>query len=891
MEVDSTVKRSASSGETRSGLSLHDDQLEIVTVAIEGFRTYWATFLNQVGGDGDDKTWISLFPAVLSVFLLALQAAGLEDIQSATPEDSILHTFSDVERGECKDLVIKALNDGDSTSLIEYLGPRVRRCDTSQSGLAKDENLTSRQLPPQEYVGSSQSLLLDTLDRYSSRGFRPYHLSMTILQSSGCGKSRLVDKSAEERFAFPLNTGEPLQNSLETYPLADQDVREFFLPQATDTNESLYIKYTSFLIQMFRCATPIVRSFKLMAHSEIAKRWHKYLAQGQNFLETGLNRREFYRDVISQAEDLIASVSRPNIHSIAGVAPVEPPFPNLQAQLADAIKCLELVLYPDPKGPPSERDDLDRCSFFLYIDGARSLTEEPETGSNARNQSAHDAFTHVLSWVNNLPFFTLFLSTSVKLRSSAATTMAPHPSTRVSGKTELLPEYTVLPFDIFSRGHWQRAGHERGDPSPPITLKMVCSSGTMVCFGRPLWYSMYDNGKESTESIFAFAMKKLGAGGIRAGRNEDKTRDGTDTSAMLASLDIRLQLSFDLARHAARSKISTLVESYMRVVYAVPLHREFIYSGYPSEPVLVEAAARLLNQGGGSDSGSFLPPIAFKGPNILKAGYREGILDCGEHAEAVGRLLVTIAHDAAIMCHNPSYGFDPVFHKPVKVLDFLRCLFHPSYHQIIFSALPVVAGEGAMSLERAYENAYISFSHFVQAGDSKVVRVEYLSKLLLRGGALNCYVERSSIDLSFVIPVFFGGLEQPIDRGKTSALQVQIRNHKNRLPEDEYYSVNPQITKPDLDVAVLSLILEFGAQTSLVGVQSYPHRRAPSGERLPDEHHYLIVAHGCSSATYSVIPAELDKKYASLLRHSACWISSPGRSIFARPCTETTFLG
>ncbi|KAF8324982.1 uncharacterized protein EI90DRAFT_3073967, partial [Cantharellus anzutake] len=323
--------------------------------------------------------------------------------------------------------------------------------------------------------------------------------------------------------------------------------------------------------------------------------------------------------------------------------------------------------------------------------------------------------------------------------------MAPHPSTRVSEKTELLPEYTVLPFDIFSRGHWQRAGHER-DLSPPITVKMVCSSGTMVCFGRPL------------SSVFAFAMKNLdpfGAGGIRAGRNEDKARDGTDTSAMLASLDIRFQLSFDLARHAARSKISTLVESYMRVVYAVPLHREFIYSGYPSEPILVEAAARLLNQGGRSDSGSCLPPIASKGPNILKAGYREGILDCGEHAEAVGRLLVTIAHDAAMMCHNPSYGFDPVFHKPVKVLDFL------------------------LSLERAYENAYISFSHFVQVGDSQVVRVEYLSKLLLRGAALNCYVERSSIDLGFVIPVFFGGLEQPIDRGKTSALQVQIRNHKN----------------------------------------------------------------------------------------------------------------
>ncbi|KAF8335966.1 uncharacterized protein EI90DRAFT_3047708 [Cantharellus anzutake] len=854
MEVDSIARRSAL---LRPSPDLRNNQLETATVNMESFRS---TFRNNTRWGGDDQSWTPLLRTLLSVLLLALSAAGFEDVQSPERADSIVDSFSDTERRECKDVAMKVLNDGDWPLLIKHLGPRIRRDggrEASPSGMAKNENptdWTTFQSFAREYVGSHHSLLLGTLDGYCSRNIRPYNRSITIIQSSGCGKSRLMDKVAEERFAFPLNIGESLQKSVETYPPADEDVRKFLLPQVTDTNDSLHVKYACFLIQMFHTARPIVRSFRLKAHSRIAKRWRAYLAEGQSFREMGPNRKKFYGDVINRAMDLMRSVS-PEAGGVSRTSSVGARFPTLQAQLADAIKLLELALYPGPGTPPSKKDDWDHCAFFLYIDGAHNLVEELGPGSGLRDRSAYHAFGRVLSRVNHLPFFTLFLSTNAESR-PLAPKVAVHPSARDWEKEEL-PPYTLLPFDIFSAG--QCAALDRGDSL--ITLAAACSSGNLVRFGRPLWYSMYENLQETTENIFTFAVKKLNPMGDKGFRSQckDETSNETDASAMLASLDIRIHLSFDVAREAARSKISTLVQTYMRIIYAVSEHHEFIYSGYPSEPVLAEAAARLLNREGPIGSGAPLPPIAFKGPDILKAAYGEGILNRGERGETVGRLLMTIAHDAVIMRDNPLYEFEPVYHVPIKVLDFLQCLFHKSHHQAIFHALPVAAQEGAKTLQSAYENAYISFSHFAQLGDSKATRVEYLSKILLRGAAVNCDAQQSPVD--FVIPILLGGPEQPINRKVTSALQVLINNRKYIPPGDAL--VNPRVTSPDPDVPVLSLILELGTQASFVDVRSC---ETQSDHRSPDDNHYLIVARGCSSETYSVIPPEYDTKYSYLLR-------------------------
>jgi hypothetical protein len=62
-----------------------------------------------------------------------------------------------------------------------------------------------------EYAAPFPDILLTTMDLYTPRkGVTYYNRSLSIVQSSGMGKSRLVDHSARSRFTFPFNLHEPL---------------------------------------------------------------------------------------------------------------------------------------------------------------------------------------------------------------------------------------------------------------------------------------------------------------------------------------------------------------------------------------------------------------------------------------------------------------------------------------------------------------------------------------------------------------------------------------------------------------------------------------------------------------------------------------------------------
>jgi len=63
------------------------------------------------------------------------------------------------------------------------------------------------------YAAPFPDILLKTMDRYTPRRtveHKYYNRSFSMVQSSGMGKSRLVDHSARSRFTFPFNLHEPL---------------------------------------------------------------------------------------------------------------------------------------------------------------------------------------------------------------------------------------------------------------------------------------------------------------------------------------------------------------------------------------------------------------------------------------------------------------------------------------------------------------------------------------------------------------------------------------------------------------------------------------------------------------------------------------------------------
>ena len=114
-----------------------------------------------------------------------------------------------------------------------------------------------------------------------------------------------------------------------------------------------------------------------------------------------------------------------------------------------------------------------------------------------------------------------------------------------------------------------------------------------------------------------------------------KTYFDKDGDSQLACLGIHIGLDFDVSHETGQDKELELAQSYMRIVFAAPEHHDFIHSGTPSEPILAEAAAQLLNE----------LKVELVTPDVLRNAFQKGFLAQGEWEEVVGRLLWTLAHD------------------------------------------------------------------------------------------------------------------------------------------------------------------------------------------------------------------------------------------------------
>ena len=216
----------------------------------------------------------------------------------------------------------------------------------------------------------------------------------------------------------------------------------------------------------------------------------------------------------------------------------------------------------------------------------------------------------------------------------------------------------------------------------------------------------------------------------------------------------------------------------------------------------------------------------------------------------VARLLWTLAHDKVA---QKEASYDKVkFHKPIRVLDFLRSLFHEGYWDVIRDARPVGDPSGP-TLSEAFERAYINFSHFMDAVDGSF-DFEKVYWLLLRGAALSCERNQQSID--FLAPILFGSPDSTsLSRSSTSVLQAQVKN-RDKL---ERVFVDPTLVKSDHPV--LSIVHELGWPED--SIECTPPIKGG------DEFHrryYQIVSYGCSSDTFGVIPSTMNDVYPMLLR-------------------------
>ncbi|KIJ14749.1 hypothetical protein PAXINDRAFT_12577 [Paxillus involutus ATCC 200175] len=418
-------------------------------------------------------------------------------------------------------------------------------------------------------------------------------------------------------------------------------------------------------------------------------------------------RVSFYEDVIRRAQVWSSAASEPLPKNSA---PLQNDTKGLSDTLTysceDFVKCLQTQYQLDD---PSV--DLPPVACILTFDEAQELAEEPKS---PKNRSGFHNLGSVLKSISSYAVFSVFLSTNSNLW-AIAPPIHSHPSLhKVPHPAQLHPPITELPFDLFARGLYTKLCQ-----SNECSLSATCTVPVMACFGRTMWYSLHD---QRQTSVINLAKAKL------------NPKKDEDEGAHLACLGIRIGLDFDASRETGRRKELQLVESHMRIVFAVPEHHEFMRTGTPSEPILAEAAAQLLNQ-----SRSSLENLA---PKVLCQAFEHGFLARGERGEMVGCLLWTLAHDKVL--RGPQVGAVH-FHRPISVIEFLRSLFHENHWPTILNARPVGNQEGP-PLSDAFKEAYIHFSHFMDAGQHHVIKLQQVYRLLLRGAALNCRRNQPGID-------------------------------------------------------------------------------------------------------------------------------------------------
>ncbi|KAI0750683.1 hypothetical protein C8Q80DRAFT_1153427 [Daedaleopsis nitida] len=432
----------------------------------------------------------------------------------------------------------------------------------------------------------------------------------------------------------------------------------------------------------------------------------------------------------------------------------------------------------------------------------------------------------------------------------------------------------------------------------------------MACFGRPLWRSLlwphpgnllttFDHDGtgamlahvKSTPTLDSQCRGVLDVACAKLLREKDLSRDyaGYSNAARSAVLDPSRAQQHEL----------NLVASHMRTVYSVPKGRESVRSGYPSEPILAVAAARLLT------------------------GWDRAAKETGGHSEiggAVGRLLLLIARDRA----EPLKPDDETkadarysrYARPVSVISFIKALFPKDIADRILQSvpdnlvpdnLPPAANGVPVTFAMAFENAVINFTHFAKWADMSAINQCTALACYIRGMAPICRNNGPLADA--FLPICIDPTKPLTPENMTGIIvQFKLRAAAGSLTayaiSQEKLGLFPKVDPSASDLrAYITLIMELGVTDSLPLLARMPtdynsktakqERKqikeqredktsnqaavnTPSKIVLPqpskrgrprhDHPRYSIYVYGCSPTVYAIIDPSERTLYRATIR-------------------------
>eukprot|EP00291_Cryptomonas_curvata_P000836 CAMPEP_0172186056 /NCGR_PEP_ID=MMETSP1050-20130122/20526_1 /TAXON_ID=233186 /ORGANISM="Cryptomonas curvata, Strain CCAP979/52" /LENGTH=444 /DNA_ID=CAMNT_0012860137 /DNA_START=276 /DNA_END=1610 /DNA_ORIENTATION=- len=244
-----------------------------------------------------------------------------------------------------------------------------------------------------------------------------------------------------------------------------------------------------------------------------------------------------------------------------------------------------------------------------------------------------------------------------------------------------------------------------------------------------------------------------------------------------------------------------LVAQHMRVLYHISASRDAVFTGYFSEPVLVQAAGQLTNVDALDDSPArwtvFLRSLLKSLKNVqVNAGFR---------GELVARILLMLAWDRCCLIDLAPKArlSSAVYLKPVQLTKFLHSLL-------------CLSDEVQMQLETKFNNdqsrAWVRCSHFVKI--DYVPNDAQLLELFRRGAAVVTKELQTGSDL--LIPIIFCIDESvEVTADMVSCIFVQVKNRKDKdpgYPQTATVLQTPKATGVTISEVrpYLSLYMSFG---------------------------------------------------------------------------------
>ncbi|ETW79075.1 hypothetical protein HETIRDRAFT_478431 [Heterobasidion irregulare TC 32-1] len=477
-----------------------------------------------------------------------------------------------------------------------------------------------------------------------------------------------------------------------------------------------------------------------------------------------------------------------------------------------------------------------------------------------------------------MPFFAIFLSTASHISSFARPTGNVSSSRFVYIESEN-PRAPVneTPFDIapnFDVG------------SRDLGVRDVSQVSFMANFGRPLWWAMLHGSSRFDElGALGFDLLDLARRKLIGDRDPNETAL-PNTIAALAVVDVRLCLDHDSCRAQTRDVLDEMTRKHMRILYSMPQHREYYQSGYPSEPILAEAAAMQLDHWRNQTNRTVLI-------DTLLSFVQNTHLNVGDRAEVVGRALLTEAYDRAIIAEHPALS-EARFSQGCLLTSFIRELLTEEAALAVLESQPDNVPDGA-TFGNAFKDARVRFTHFTKLDDEESLITAMLFVAFIRGMAFVASSDEAFIDV--VIPVSLR--DEKLGESVMTGILIQFKRwgHARTAAKVEidaerlgfFPSTHESHPRPycalimQLKVHPPKGVIPGGQEKGVLGEQraepSTPRENAPglvskvkrrleslrSTERDATHPRYHFSVYGCSNTVYKGILEEENRKYAALL--------------------------